>query len=423
MADSHTEAAWKRLFERLPIAGALATDGVFYITADQIKRLSGREPRLMTKFDTRAARPAILGRNNITILPVTNGKYALVSGDGYHNFEPAGAPVSRETTLNKTIETLPWEAGCSSESQVLDTAHATALLGHFTGERRLLLTIRGRLRSPGFSFRFDSGPHSLRLQVDGVQIEVDGGYEGGKVHLFEAKMGQRDDFLIRQLYYPFRMWSEAGIHKEIIPILVTYSNKVFSFRSYRFTDRDSYDSLVFTRGADFILGPLEERPSLEAILSQTKARRLPAGIPFPQADDLQKVIDLVDAVAQGVTTQDELAERFEYDPRQADYYGNAAAFIGLVERSAKGFSSNRATQHFVRQSLSKRIEDIGGRLSMLPVFRETLEALAAEHVPSIDEIADRIRRETKLRGSTPPRRAQTVLSWARWLKDTTRGNR
>jgi hypothetical protein len=46
----------------------------------------------MTKFDTRESRPASL--KNVTILAVENGRYALLSSDGYHDVKPA-----------KTIET------------------------------------------------------------------------------------------------------------------------------------------------------------------------------------------------------------------------------------------------------------------------------------------------------------------------------
>ena len=87
------------------------------------------------------------------------------------------------------------------------------------------------------------------MSVSGVQIEVDGGYEGDRLYLIETKMGRRDNFITRQLYYPCRMWRERGVKKEIVPIFLTYSNKVFSFRQYRFTNSNAYDSIILERSS------------------------------------------------------------------------------------------------------------------------------------------------------------------------------
>ena len=42
---------WKLLFDRYDIEKKVSESGPFYITADQIREY--KEPRLMTKFDTR----------------------------------------------------------------------------------------------------------------------------------------------------------------------------------------------------------------------------------------------------------------------------------------------------------------------------------------------------------------------------------
>jgi hypothetical protein len=84
--ESYTEAGWKQIIESLKVKEKLDSNGLYYLDANQIKDISNREPRLMTKFDTRESRPASL--KNITILAVENGKYALLSSVGYHDVEP-----------------------------------------------------------------------------------------------------------------------------------------------------------------------------------------------------------------------------------------------------------------------------------------------------------------------------------------------
>ncbi|HEY5377325.1 MAG TPA: hypothetical protein VIK01_26780, partial [Polyangiaceae bacterium] len=125
----------------------------------------------MTKFDTRESRPGLLA--NATILPVSNGTYAVLPGDGYADVPSAkeyrSMPVPK---LIRSLETLPWSTGPSSESQALDMAQATGILEDFLNDS-VRLTIRGRLRSPRIEFFFDGGGRRIPVTAEGVQIEVD----------------------------------------------------------------------------------------------------------------------------------------------------------------------------------------------------------------------------------------------------------
>ena len=68
-----------------------------------------------------------------------------------------------------------------------------------------------------------------------------------------------------------------------------------------------------------------------------------------ESDDLDKIIDLANLLVQGTTTKTEIAEYFDFDERQADYYANAAAYLGWVARQAGGFHLTEAGEHFARQ--------------------------------------------------------------------------
>jgi hypothetical protein len=94
----------------------------------------------------------------------------------------------------------------TGESEYLDNAFNTGIVSAFTEDERLYMTIRGRERTRPFNFRINAS--SLSVQVNGVQIEADAGYEGERdIVLVEAKIGTRTHFNIRQLYYPFRHFS------------------------------------------------------------------------------------------------------------------------------------------------------------------------------------------------------------------------
>ena len=56
---------WRILFDKYRIEREIEKHGRFYITADQIREV--KEPRLMTKFDTRESLPLEFGKK-ISIL-------------------------------------------------------------------------------------------------------------------------------------------------------------------------------------------------------------------------------------------------------------------------------------------------------------------------------------------------------------------
>ncbi|MDE8281720.1 hypothetical protein PT158_03135 [Erysipelothrix rhusiopathiae] len=66
---------WESIFKDFDILEYLQEHDYFQITADQIRQY--KEPRLMTKFDTKKSRPKIFKDNDLSILPINNGVYII----------------------------------------------------------------------------------------------------------------------------------------------------------------------------------------------------------------------------------------------------------------------------------------------------------------------------------------------------------
>ena len=417
VTESLTSIAWSCLSAHFGIAGRLEAGEVISLSADEIKEVGRREPRLMTKFDTRESRPPQLACS--TILPTSNGQYSILAGDGYSDFAQHGEakrwPLDKNTA---SIRTLPWSTGPSSESQALDMAMASGILGDFLADSDARLTVRGRLRSPKFGFNFQGRTKTTRLEIDGVQIEVDSGLEGNSIHLVEAKLGSRTNFHVRQIYYPFRMWRIRIPDKPVTTSMLTWSNKRFALRRYEFTDEEDYHSLHLAAAIDYVFEEAEDDTSLAQVLEGTRQESLPVGVPFPQADDMAKVIDVVDAVGSGCRDQPAITERYDFDARQANYYGNAGTFLGLLHRDDGGFALTDQGDRFVASSVTKRRVILSKRMASLPVLRSTL-VYVHDHgeAPATATVAGWIASATSLGGSTAPRRARTVLAWVKWATD------
>ncbi|MEG0157606.1 MAG: hypothetical protein RR661_08155, partial [Anaerovoracaceae bacterium] len=82
---------WEQIFDRYDVAKEIERNGLFHITANQIKEF--KEPRLMTKFDTRESLPRVFG-DKLGILPVTRGSYVIGEFDLYEDF-----PEIKDNTL------------------------------------------------------------------------------------------------------------------------------------------------------------------------------------------------------------------------------------------------------------------------------------------------------------------------------------
>jgi hypothetical protein len=411
-----TSDAWDRLSKHLDLPARLSNSAEpVIVTAEVIKEISGREPRLMSKFDTRESRPAALAQ--ATILPITNGTYAIVSGDGYADV-PAPKVIKRwhaERAASR-FGSLPWRSAPMSEAQALDMASASRLLHDFLGDEDACLTIRGRLRSPQFGFRFATPSGSVPLSIDGVQIEVDSGFEGSSLHLIEAKLGARTNFHIRQLYYPLRMWTTLMPEKSVSAMFLTWSNRCYSLRKFRFDPLDDYHALVNSDAVDYYLDEPGPIPSLDVLLDSTSEEDC-TGLPFPQADDVRRVIDVVDAVSTGIVSRTGLAVRFDINERQADYYANAAAYLALVHRGEAGFQLTPLGAQFATQGYTDRQALLLRQIARRPVFRQAIATLCSSGVlPHRQQVADWVSVSTGLTGRTPFRRAATVLAWARWAE-------
>lgn len=253
MANS---ASWSKIVKDYNVLNHDFSKKPFEITAEQIKlscqdfRETGqKEVRILCKQDTRDSRPDVFKRNNLFILPVKNGVYNIVQGEGYLDIPNITPPVKQYAS--KLEFELESASVGNSEMQHLDYSYATSLLRTFTGDPSLVLTIRGRKYTPSFNFNVNG----QKIQVSSVQTEVDAGYEGReKIVLVEAKSSGSDNVIIRQLFYPYRQWKIAT-GKDITTLFFEKDTKtnIFSLWEFQFEDENDYNSVKLVRSDRYII--------------------------------------------------------------------------------------------------------------------------------------------------------------------------
>ncbi|MCR9290578.1 MAG: hypothetical protein NXI23_24670 [Bacteroidetes bacterium] len=144
-----------------------------------------------------------------------------------------------------------------------------------------------------------------------------------KLLLVEAKNHLPNDFLVRQVYYPFRLWRDR-VSKKVVNVFMTYSNDVFSFFEYAFVHPTEYNSIQLVRQKRYKIAPEEiTMKDLQEILKSIKIREEPK-VPFPQADKFNRVVDLLGLLMENDELEkNEITSNYGFDHRQTDYYANA----------------------------------------------------------------------------------------------------
>src|SRR5260221_8241870 len=137
-----------------------------FITADEIKAITGAEPRILAKMDSSTALPPVFKRNGYFLLPVKNGKYAIVRGEGFHGLEAIGLPTNHISRIKFHLTTA---GRGSSEMQYLDYSFNAGAIETVVGISPLYQSIRGREYSRQFKFFVNK----TLLDVSSIQLEVD----------------------------------------------------------------------------------------------------------------------------------------------------------------------------------------------------------------------------------------------------------
>ncbi|MFA6105375.1 MAG: hypothetical protein WC725_02120 [Patescibacteria group bacterium] len=244
--------SWKKIFDDNKILENDFSKQPFYLSAKDIKKsvqdfknTSEKEVRILCKMDTRESVPDIMKKNGLILLPVKNKFYVIVKGEGYVDIpDIKGDAEIYNTKLDFDLDTT--KIG-NSEMQHLDFAYASSLIRTFMQDPSLVLTIRGRKYTPEFTYKVGNNI----VETKGVQTEVDAGYEGkNKVVLIEAKNSSTKNTIIRQLYYPYRQWSE---HTKKKVFLLFFEKRVDEYLiwQYEFTDKNNYDSIKLAKSKKY----------------------------------------------------------------------------------------------------------------------------------------------------------------------------
>ena len=418
---TQNDIAWETLFDRYDILNQIDSKGQFIISASQIKEY--REPRLMVKFDHGINLPFIFADNNLAILPISRGDYVISSFKAYQPFESFDATITH-TSLPAHIQSLDPNS-VSSEAIAINCAIASGMLADFLDEEELYSTVSGRMGSGQFAFGIQNSRNGFitNLHVNNSQIEIDAALEGiESLTLLEAKRDLSADFLVRQLYYPYRVW-QSRISKKVRPVFLVYSNGIYSLYEYEFQDLNFYNSLVLVKHRNYSIEDTSiEMSDLMDVAAQISAFVSEPQISFPQADSFERVINICELLESHELSRDDITEEYAFDIRQANCYTDAARYLGLVDKKYDGrkpvYLLSEFGQRVMKLNYKQRQLAFCKCILEHRVFFNVFTYCQYGSIPDRNTII-RIMKESDLyrveSESTYTRRASTVSGWINWM--------
>jgi hypothetical protein len=416
MSNTKNNVAWKQLFEKHNILSKVIFNGFYEITATEINEF--REARLMTKFDHKSQLPPIFHKNNLSILPISRGSYVIGQFETFCKFNKSEIEILK-VNFPHNLESLDFR-NITSEATAINCSYVSNILMEFTEEEELFPTVSGRMSSSTFNFGINSNKGVFNVSVVNSQVEIDGGYEGeNSLSLIEAKNYISDDFLVRQLYYPYKLWNEK-INKKVRPIFLTYTNGVFHLREYEFENSELYNSIILKRERKYsIQEGIINNELIEKLINSTKIVKEP-DIPFPQADSFERVINLCELLKEKVyLTKDDITLNYDFESRQSNYYADAGRYLGLIKKYGLVFSLTKLGDLILEKPIFERKIEFIKLILSHSAFKKTLQTYFTKgNIPSTEEVIE-IMKSCKLYNvneySTYKRRASTVRSWVNWI--------
>ena len=292
-------------------------------------------------------------------------------------------------------------------------------------------TFNGRMGTGEFEFVVDTTRNiKQKISVNNAQCEIDGGFENNdSVVIMEAKNVVHEDFHIRQLYYPYRLWKNK-VNKPIRLVFSVYSNMIYRLFEYRFNILEDYSSIELVRTKNYSLQ--DTTITLDDLfrvrkdtLVKTDDNMDNSDVPFIQANSMERIISLLENMYENPMTSQQIAELMDFEPRQSDYYYNAGKYLGLFEKV------NEDKQRVVAlTSLGNKVFKLNYKERQLKIVELILEhqifsdlfdgMIKTGDMPNKKDIEDEMRALHVCDEGQIVRRASSIYGWLKWIFNLTK---
>lgn len=334
------DEAWRILNLKYHILDEIQKNEVFEISSKMINAEKLKDARLMAKFDHIKNLPRFFRENNLSILPTSNGNYIIGHFIAYKDF-PKNLPAPIRILFPANMQSITTET-ISSENDAIAIAEETGILNRFlNGDSETKAEVyrhskSSKMRTGDFWFYINlfNSNEKRKITVSHAQIEIDAAYESeNELVLIEAKNQMSDDFIVRQLFYPYRKFMQVT-KKKIRLIFLVYADNTYTLYEYKFSDPDNYNSLDVAHIESYVFET--EMSKQDVLNASTLYTKFVLSNPFPHAIDFQNVDKTLLAFKSNKEelklTKSSIAERCELTAHDVDICIETLIYFELLEK-------------------------------------------------------------------------------------------
>ena len=133
--------------------------------------------------------------------------------------------------------------------------------------------------------------------------------------------------------------------------------------------------------------------------------------PFPQANDLGKILILIENINYCNSTKLKKLMKLTQN-RQLDYYKSASVFLGFIKKNDNGYRLTTNGSKVLRANDNYKNAVFIVELLKTPLIKSLVFNLKEE---KIINLLNEFQSFNKLSSSTKTRRVSTIKSWIKWL--------
>ena len=114
----------------------------------------------------------------------------------------------------------------------------------------------------------------------------------------------------------------------------------------------------------------------------------------------------------------DVADYFEFDERQGDYYSNAGRYLGFIKKEKQNYTLTELGEKLCsNKSRKERNEILICQILKIDLFNEIISTLIKNDLKIDRNLIITCLEKKGLSGSTPARRFSTIKAWINWIKN------
>lgn len=410
---------WIIVFDKLDILNQIDKDNFFRLSRSDCSLILNNKVNLRIEdyfvFETYESLPQIFKENNLVIIQTYKSNFSICKVENYFklpvfDFEPL--PLKQELSVFNNDEFIENKVSFILElfnNNILDDL----IVSRDESELQIvnIHSYKSKFSELSFSnIKYREYQKQVSIKISNVKVFYDVILEDDmNFYVFIVIDKKISTFNLSSLYLNL-LNIRKHFDKDVVFVLITRNIPTVSLFEIVFNNKDDIYSYEVINELIFKIRDLEHTESrdLESLIySENKIE----SIPFPQANDLEKIIKYCDLIYNNKKDLRTLINELGVTTRQVTYYKNSALFLGLTRiKNGNVFLDSGLYKHYTSEDKTGKIKYIIESIKKNK-YISVLYELHSVNKLDLNEFKKILSDDFKMSHKTAERRFSTIRSW------------